>query len=436
MLEPFRTPMRPSNTPAGGRDGLVCGGWIAQAALRMASARASERRQTDAPPAVVSRFVCLLVGVMLAGAVLAAPAGAEEVIAREWAPSKVAHHGGVTVWSRLDRDTGRYHLMAHDGRRTRRIGLRSRQVPFDVELGPGRFGPTLVYSRCRREPFVPGRKPMLPVWSSGRGCDLYSYSLAANVRAVESRLRGPSTRNASEFLPSIWRDRIAFGRVYERRSGRRGMNPYLYVRELAGRARSRRMPGGRRGDRHLEPLGPLSLDLYYGRHLSFVWEYFIPEIPSTPQATVRVDVVGGRHFVVDRVRSTRRTAQWAVSPVGDRGRLQWGRDCLREGEMIEEHDRACAPFRTRRVAEREFPLSQSLRREASLPEGRLVSLSGDYGRLVYVRAAGFSAEHGPPGSGPSQARCRDRHDPRRTTQPGCEVVIREEPLEYDTAAIP
>lgn len=214
------------------------------------------------------------------------------------------------------------------------------------------------------------------------------------------------------------------------------MNPYLYVRDVGRRSRSSRLPGGRRGDRHLEPLGPLALDLYYGRYPSLVWEYFVPEIPSTPQATVRVDVVGGRHLVLDRVRSTARTAQWAVPPVADRGRLYWGRDRVREAASIEEQDQACAAFRTRRVAERRCPLGRGLQREASLPEGRLVSLSADEGRFAYVRAAGFSTEHPPPGAGPSQPRCRDRHDPHRATRPGCEVVIREEPLDYDTAATP
>lgn len=387
----------------------------------------------------MTRALVVFIGVLLAHlAVIVPAAGAEEVIAREWAPTKVSHYGGVTVWSRLDPETGRYRLMAHDGRRTQRLPLRSRSVPFDVELGPSRYGdPTLTYSRCRDEPFVPlGRNPMLPVWSSGRGCDVYIYSLAENASAVESRLRGLSTGGASEFLPSLWRDHVAFARVYERRSGRRGMNPYLYIRNLDGTRGSRRLPGGRRGDRHLEPLGPLALDLYYGRYLSFVWEYFIPELPSTPQATVRVDVVGGRHFVVDRVRSTQRISQWAVSPVSDRGRLYWGRDCIREAPRMEEEDQSCAGFRTRRVAERRFPLSQAIRREASLPEGRLISLSADANRFAYIRAAGFSAETGRPGSGPSQPRCRDRHDPQRATEPGCEVVIRSEPLDYNTAAIP
>ncbi|MCP9489307.1 MAG: hypothetical protein MSC31_05465 [Solirubrobacteraceae bacterium MAG38_C4-C5] len=93
----------------------------------------------------------------------------------------------------------------------------------------------------------------------------------------ETRIAGASTDGASEVLPSIWRDRVVFVRVYEERSGTRGTYPYIYTRPLDGDGGSVREEGGSRGTDGLP--GPTRLDLY-GRRLSFVWNYST----GTPQS--------------------------------------------------------------------------------------------------------------------------------------------------------
>ena len=107
-------------------------------------------------------------------------------------------------------------------------------MPFDVDLGPDTEGRTVAtYSRCRKEP--PRRAPItgnilaiqLYAWSKARGCDIYMFAFETGA---EVRVRYASTRGASEFLPTVWTDRIAFARVFERRRGRAGQRAYLYVR--------------------------------------------------------------------------------------------------------------------------------------------------------------------------------------------------------------
>lgn len=69
-------------------------------------------------------------------------------------------------------------------------------------------------------------------------------------------------------LPTIWRDRVGFVRIYQDRPGLRGRVPYVYVRE-PGR-RSQRQPGGGRGVSGLP--GPLGLDLD-DMLLGMAWTY-------------------------------------------------------------------------------------------------------------------------------------------------------------------
>jgi len=120
-------------------------------------------------------------------------------------------------------------------------------------------------------------------------------------------------------LPSIWKDQIAFARVYERRSGNRGIYPYLYVRPLAG-GRSDRQPGGSRGETGLP--GPTSLDLY-GRRLSFVWNH--SRRGRRGVSAVRLDTIGGGHRVLSK-EDFRLEFGYAtyLSPTGSRGRIYYG----------------------------------------------------------------------------------------------------------------
>jgi hypothetical protein len=233
------------------------------------------------------------IGIAVAASiVLAAPAQAEETIASVTRPTPVSAFDGRAVWSEYDAAQGTYFLTQHMNGLTARLPVRPRSVAFDVDLGPDAEGRTVAtYSRCRREP--PARDPrtgnaiagQMFQWSRARGCDVYMFSFETGA---EVRVRYASTRGASEFLPTVWTDRIAFARVFERRRGRAGKRAYLYVRpnSLMGssgpRDRSQRVPAGARARgrfcsgrprrcRVLVEPGPTALDLRT-RRLAFGWD--------------------------------------------------------------------------------------------------------------------------------------------------------------------
>jgi hypothetical protein len=204
-------------------------------------------------------------------------------------------------------------------------------VPFDVEMGPDEDGGMVaVYSRCAVEPDLDRVREEFgtrvfsnpyPAYTAGRGCDVYRYDFDSRQ---ESLIEGASTRGASEMLPSIWGDQVAFARVYERRGGDRGVYPYLYVRPLDG-GRSQRQPGGSRGTEGLP--GPTRLDLY-GRRLSFSWNYSTREAGRGGPAGItelRLDTVGGANRVLSRARhGDGRVYGSYLGPSGYRGRIFYG----------------------------------------------------------------------------------------------------------------
>lgn len=230
--------------------------------------------------------------VILLLAVLLSPAGAQAqtTLATPSVPSKVATYAGVVAYSELDPATGRYRLMfdTNANGRAEPVPVAQRGVPFDVDLGPGDRGEVVaVYSRCRREPDMDRRSGgPAPVWTTARGCDLYRYDFR---QAREQLLTGASTTQATEVLPSIWRDQLAFVRVYEQRPGRRGTYPYIYVRALRPSATSRRQPGGARGSAGIP--GPMALDLA-GSRLAFSWVY---EREGGGVSELRLDTVDRSH---------------------------------------------------------------------------------------------------------------------------------------------
>jgi hypothetical protein len=230
--------------------------------------------------------------VLAALAVPSATAHADETIATLARATPVSAFDGRAVWSDYDPVQRAYFLTQHVNGVTSRLAVQPRSVPFDVDLGPDADGKTVAtYSRCRREP--PPRDPrtgnviavQLFQWSRARGCDIFMFSFDTGT---EVRVRYASTRGASEFLPSVWTDRIAFARVFERRRGRAGQRAYLYMRPNSlmaspgPRGRSQRVPAGarahdrfctgrpRRCRRDVEP-GPTALDLRT-RRLAFTWD--------------------------------------------------------------------------------------------------------------------------------------------------------------------
>lgn len=261
------------------------------------------------------RRIALLL-LLVPTALAAAPEGtrADELIATVARPTTISTLDGRIVWSDYDPVAKRYFLTQRIGGVTSRLPVGPRSVPFDVDLGPDTDGkPVAAYSRCRRDP--PLRNPprgalaQLPEWRLGRGCDVYLYSFE---QGREVLVRFASTRSSSEFLPTVWTDRIAFARRFERRKGRAGRRAFLYVRPnslFASQGRSghtRRLPAGP----HTGP-GPTALDLAT-RRLTFGWDSSDPR----PLSAVYLDVM----------RNTGRTAQ-RVLDRGHSGELQ-GRELI------------------------------------------------------------------------------------------------------------
>src|SRR5215213_2522135 len=118
----------------------------------------------------------LLVSFMAAVAGALAPAGAAraEILATVPGPTVVSAYDGRVVWSSAARAGGRHRVRLWRKGRVRTVPVRSRPIPFDVDIGPGpRGGLRLAYSRCRREETGPQPLTWLPSWGSGRGCDIF-----------------------------------------------------------------------------------------------------------------------------------------------------------------------------------------------------------------------------------------------------------------------
>lgn len=271
-------------------------------------------------------------------------AATDEQLTDLYRPAPVATYGDIVATSEYEPASQRYRLvMVHGGERTA-LPVAPRTVPFDVDAGPaGDGGVVLAYSRCETDPRLDNERSRMPEWSTGRGCDVFRYDPQTGQ---ETKVTGVSTSSSSEYLPSVWRDQIAFARVYEARDGRRGQYPYLYVRSLEDGSGSQRQPGGARGRDGFEN-GPRTLDLY-GRRLSFVWASFLPTgsagvpVEAKPfDDELRVDTVGGQHRRVDVATgdSSDRAVDF-VSVTGNRGNVHYVQECSGDcpsGSQRREH---------------------------------------------------------------------------------------------------
>ncbi|HEV2819813.1 MAG TPA: PQQ-dependent sugar dehydrogenase, partial [Solirubrobacteraceae bacterium] len=232
--------------------------------------------------------------------------------------TEVDAFGGWAAWSAFEDGSGYRLVLRNPGGAIHAAPVPARAVPFDVDLGPSEDGGVVAaYSRCAQEADEYGAGGVL-LRATGRGCDIFRLDLASGQ---ETELDGASTTESSEFMPSIWRDSVAFARVFESRAGRRGDLPYLYVRPLDG-GRSERQPGGSRGDDGLP--GPTGIDLY-GRRMSLTWEW---RDGARLRSELRLDTVGGDHALLERLGSEDAPAN-LVTPVGDRGRIYAGTRRLR-----------------------------------------------------------------------------------------------------------
>jgi hypothetical protein len=210
----------------------------------------------------VTALACAMLG-------LAAAPGhaADQVIAAVDRPTPISAYGGGLLFSVRDPSTGMYRLTYTEPLRPPAPlpGVPERSVPFDADLGPGLHGRFLaVYSRCDEEPsFDPLEGAGPPDYTTGRGCDLYQYDFTAKK---EKMLRNASGPEGSEVLPSVWKDRIAFARVYIGTS-----RSYIYERARTAYGPSHRMPAGSPGTGKVRA-HPTGVELY-GRRLALSWVY-------------------------------------------------------------------------------------------------------------------------------------------------------------------
>jgi hypothetical protein len=287
-------------------------------------------------------------GVALAALGLAlwpATARADFTVADSERPTPVSAYAGHVVFSRYDASIAGYRLVeAHAspaGEVTTQLAAAPRSVPFDADVGPGADGtPTVVFSRCATEPRLGADQ--LPIWATGRGCDVYELPLGATS---ETRVAGVSTAASSEYLPSIWRGRVAFARVYEQRDS----FPYVYVR---GDGPSERQPGGLRGATGLP--GPMSLDLA-GIRLGLTWG---ATVDGDSRTDVRLDTTSGGHTLLEFTTGQGR-GERVVDAFVFAGRVWWA------------HETDTGPlhrYRRWRIATEKLE-------EADIPAGRQPTLS-------------------------------------------------------------
>lgn len=263
---------------------------------------------------------------MVAAIVPQTAAGADRVVATVDTATPVSGYRGNVLWSQRDPATGHFALTySASGAAPRTLPVAQRTVPFDADLGPGPDGlPLAVYSRCRREPAISTPLSQSVVYTDGRGCRLYRLDVTSG-REDAAR---PAARTASDVLPSVWKGRIAFARVLDRRRS----FPYLYEGRLGARS-ARRLPGGPRrgcssnpkfcGDRlHSRPT---ALDLRADR-LAFAWKY--NGTLDGPASEIRLDDthrLTGR--LIDRIRGGGLTSIERVAPNLDGSHLYYARLC-------------------------------------------------------------------------------------------------------------
>jgi len=154
----------------------------------------------------------------------AAPARADDFVATLTRDTPIAAYGGVVAWSQHDAATRLYRLtLRYPGGEILTPSIAGAARPFDVSVGPDVRGRTVaLYTRCRRD-------------TGASRCDVYRYSIAERREAL---VRSVSSPRFDEAWPVQWHDRLAFVRRYDARCD------VPFVRELSGRAASRRLDRG------------------------------------------------------------------------------------------------------------------------------------------------------------------------------------------------
>jgi hypothetical protein len=154
------------------------------------------------------RFVPVAASLAVLSAVAATVAlGKDRAISGDTTARNLSAYAGSLVWSR-ESPAGTHRLVTFATRSEPFLGPRDRPVdlavrtsssPFDPDVGVSQSGkPEVVYTRCEEV--------------TGRNCDVYKFD-----GNRESKVAGASSRQCSEFAPSVWRGTVAFGRTGSRR---------------------------------------------------------------------------------------------------------------------------------------------------------------------------------------------------------------------------
>ncbi len=232
--------------------------------------------------------------------------------------SNISAYGRHVVWSRFDAQAREFRLVAADVANPDAepvlLPVAGRSIAFDVDLGPGADGQTVAaYSRCAREPTLDyyGQK----LWpKNASGCDIYTYDFTSGK---EAKLAASSS--ADEFLPSVWKGKVAFARAYGAPGRDINMSrpPVLYTRPVSGPGRSERVSQGTTAG--VKDLTLTSVDLY-GRRVALVRRFAGPYDGGTNQ--VRLSTLGsGSRLLAGRTKRILRSAHF------HRGHLIWTDSC-------------------------------------------------------------------------------------------------------------
>lgn len=219
-----------------------------------------------------AQLVIALLAVVVASAAVGPSARAQPpedqlppgTIVQEQTPTKehfgkVSAYAGRMAWSHYDSTTGRWALMTRANGTVRQVPVAPRAGgPFDVDLGPSATGNTVaIYSRCTGEQgFV------------SLGCDIFEFDFASGKETAVSA----ANTGRSEYLPSIWKTRIAFVRTCRGTPGckRIGANVHLVDTDKAGS--SKRISPSPRAYKADEIPRSYAVELN-GKHLAYAWDY-------------------------------------------------------------------------------------------------------------------------------------------------------------------
>jgi hypothetical protein len=220
----------------------------------------------------------LLVAAALTFSLAPDTASADDVLATlpSLQTGRLSAYAGQVVWSQhISQDVNV--LMRWRAGRVDRLPVRSRKMPFDLDLGPDARGRAVaVYSRCA------GENGALP----DRNCDVYQLSLTSGR---ERRLRRVSTSRASEYAPTIWRGNIAYASA--RRSG---LKPRLMLLRRGARRPQRLLTGTRvTAISHVRPMDLTS------NAVVFTWSRYDPARDDREVSQLRrVALRGGRATIL------------------------------------------------------------------------------------------------------------------------------------------